>query len=135
MSMTDPIADMLTRVRNALQRQHPTVPMPHSKMKEAIAQVLKDEGYIEDYQVLPEVPQPVLQLTLKYVGDRRTTRSVITGLERVSKPGRRVYVGKQDIPWVLSGIGTAVITTSQGVMTGKQARRQGLGGELVCKVW
>lgn len=135
MSMSDPIADMLTRVRNALMRQHPTVSMPHSKVKGAIAQVLKDEGYIEDFQVLPETPQPVLQLTLKYVGDRRSMRPVITGLERVSKPGRRVYVGKQDIPWVLSGIGTAVVTTSRGIMTGKQARRLGIGGELVCKVW
>lgn len=135
MSMSDPIADMLTRMRNAIMRQHTAVSMPHSKTKEAIAQVLKDEGYIEDYQVIPQAPQPVLQITLKYVGDRRTRRSVITGLERVSKPGRRVYVGKQEIPWVLSGMGVAVVTTSKGVMTGQKARRQGLGGEVLCKVW
>lgn len=135
MSMSDPIADMLTRVRNALQRQHPTVSMPHSKTKEAIAEVLKKEGYIEDFEVLPQQPRDVLQLTLKYVGGRRDRRSVITGLERVSKPGRRVYVGKQDIPWVLSGMGIAIVTTSQGIMTGQQARRAGVGGEVICKVW
>ena len=135
MSMSDPIADMLTRVRNALQRQHPTVSMPHSKAKEAIAEVLKNEGYIEEYEVLPQQPRDVLQLTLKYVGGRRDRRSVITGLKRVSKPGRRVYVGKQDIPWVLSGMGIAIVTTSRGVMTGQQARRAGVGGEVICKVW
>ena len=97
--------------------------------------VLKEEGYIEDFKVLPEKPQAVLQITLKYVGDRRNRRSVITGLERVSKPGRRVYVGKKDIPWVLSGMGIAIVTTSKGVMTGQQARRSGVGGEVLCKVW
>lgn len=135
MSMSDPIADMLTRIRNALMREHPTVSMPHSKSKEALAKVLRDEGYITDYQVLPEKPYRVLQVKLKYVGDRRHRRSLITGLERVSRPGRRVYVGKQEIPWVLSGIGTAILTTSQGVMTGQQARRLGIGGEILCKVW
>lgn len=135
MSMSDPIADMLTRVRNALMRKHPSVSMPHSKTKEAVAKVMKDEGYIEDYKVLPEKPQAVLQITLKYAGDRRHYRSIITGLERVSKPGRRIYVGKDDIPWVLSGMGTAIITTSKGMMTGQQARRAGVGGEVVCKVW
>jgi small subunit ribosomal protein S8 len=133
--MSDPIADMLTRVRNALMRQHPSVSIPHSKAKEAIAKVMKDEGYIEDYKVLPEKPQAVLQITLKYTGDRRNYRSIITGLERVSKPGRRIYVGKSDIPWVLSGMGTAILTTSRGVMTGQQARRLGVGGEVICKVW
>lgn len=135
MSMTDPIADMLTRVRNAQMRQHPTVSMPSSKVKQEVARVLKEEGYIEDFKVLPEKPQAVLSITLKYVGDRRNRRSVITGLERVSKPGRRVYVGKKDIPWVLSGMGTAVVTTSKGVMTGQNARRIGVGGEVLCKVW
>lgn len=135
MSMSDPIADMLTRSRNALMRGQAMVSMPHSKMKEAIAVVLKTEGYIEDYQVLPESPQAVLQLKLKYVGGRRERRSVITGLERVSKPGCRVYVGKNEIPWVLSGMGISILTTSQGIMTGQQARRLGLGGELICKVW
>jgi small subunit ribosomal protein S8 len=135
MSMSDPIADMLTRIRNALQREHPAVSIPHSKTKEAIAQVLKDEGYIEDYQVLPEKPQAVLRLKLKYTGGRRDRRSIITGLNRVSKPGRRVYVGKGDIPWVLNGMGIAVLTTSSGVMTGQQARRKGIGGEVLCRVW
>jgi small subunit ribosomal protein S8 len=135
MSMSDPIADMLTRVRNALQREHPSVSMPYSKMKENVAQVLKDEGYIVDLQVLPQEPRDVLQLELKYKGGRRDRSSVITGLERVSKPGRRHYVGKDDIPWVLSGMGISILTTSQGVMTGQQARRQGIGGEVICKVW
>jgi small subunit ribosomal protein S8 len=135
MSMSDPIADMLTRVRNALQRQHPSVSMPYSKTKEAIAQVLKEEGYIEDCQVLPQKPRDVLQLELKYVGGRRDQRPVITGLERVSKPGRRHYVGKNDIPWVLRGMGISVLTTSKGIMTGQQARRQGVGGEVICRIW
>ncbi len=135
MSMNDPIADMLTRIRNAQMRLHPTVAMPNSKLKQDLARVLKEEGYIEDYQVLPEKPQAVLNVTLKYVGDRRNRRSVITGLERVSRPGRRVYVGKKEIPWVLSGMGVAIVTTSQGIMTGQKARRLGMGGEILCKVW
>jgi small subunit ribosomal protein S8 len=133
--MSDPIADMLTRVRNALQRQHPTVSMPHSKMKVAVAEVLKEEGYILDYQVLSSPPSDVLQIELKYQGDRRTRRSVITGLERVSTPGRRIYVGKTEIPWVMSGMGIAIMTTSKGIMTGQKARRLGVGGEVICKVW
>ena len=135
MSMSDPIADMLTRMRNAMMRQHQTVSVPHSKIKESVAQVLKEEGYIEDFQVLPEKPRAIIQIKLKYVGGRRERRSVITGLERVSRPGRRVYVGKQEIPWVLSGMGVAVLTTSKGIMTGQKARRLGLGGEVLCKVW
>ncbi|MFO7540788.1 MAG: 30S ribosomal protein S8 [Chloroflexota bacterium] len=135
MSMSDPIADMLTRMRNAIQREHPVVAMPHSKQKLAILKVLHDEGYIAGYEVMAGDPHPVIQVSLKYKGDRRTRRSVLMGLERVSKPGRRVYVGKDEIPWVLSGMGTAVLTTSRGVMTGQQARRQGIGGEVLCKVW
>jgi len=126
---------MLTRIRNANERQHPAVSIPHSKVKEAIAAVMKEEGYIEDYQVLPEHPQPVLRLRLKYTGDRRNQRSIITGLQRVSRPGRREYVGKQEIPWVLNGMGISIVTTSQGVMTGQEARRRGIGGEVLCKVW
>jgi small subunit ribosomal protein S8 len=133
--MSDPMADMLTRMRNAMMRQHQTVSIPHSKVKEAVAQVLKEEGYIEDFQVLPEKPQAVIQVKLKYVGGRRERRSVITGLERVSRPGRRIYVGKKEIPWVLSGMGIAVLTTSKGIMTGQKARQLGLGGEVLCKVW
>ncbi|MCA9979260.1 MAG: 30S ribosomal protein S8 [Anaerolineales bacterium] len=135
MSMNDPIADMLTRIRNALMREHKTVAMPSSKLKLAIAEVLKDEGYIADYSVIDEKPFPILQIKLKYIGDRRHSRSVITGLKRISKPGRRVYVGKTDIPWVLSGMGIAVVTTSRGVMTGQKARHLGVGGEVLCKVW
>ena len=135
MSMSDPISDMLTRVRNAQMREHPAVSMPSSKVKVAIANVMKEEGYIEDFQVLEEKPQDVLQIKLKYVGGRRDRRSVITGLQRVSRPGRRVYVGKGDIPWVLSGMGIAILTTSKGIMTGQNARRQQLGGEVLCKVW
>ncbi|MFL7840129.1 MAG: 30S ribosomal protein S8 [Candidatus Promineifilaceae bacterium] len=133
--MSDPIADMLTRIRNGLHRQHPSVSMPHSKVKEAIAQVLKEEGYIEDFSVLPQQPRDVLQINLKYIGGRRDRRAVITGIERVSKPGRRIYVGKNEIPWVLSGMGVAILTTSRGIMTGQQARRLGEGGEVLCKVW
>ena len=135
MSMSDPIADMLTRIRNAQMREHKTVSMPHSSIKVAIAEVLQKEGYINEFKVLPEKPQSVLQVTLKYVGDRRNRRSVITGLQRGSRPGRRVYVGKGDIPWVLSGMGVAIVTTSKGIMTGQQARRRGVGGEVLCKVW
>jgi small subunit ribosomal protein S8 len=133
--MSDPVADMLTRVRNALEREHPSVSMPYSQMKEAVAKVLQEEGYIVDYQVLEQQPTNVLQIELKYKGDRRTRRSVITGLERVSKPGRRIYVGKSEIPWVRSGMGIAIMTTSKGIMTGQQARHLGVGGEVICKVW
>ena len=135
MSMSDPIADMLTRIRNGTMRQHESVSMPHSQMKERVAEVLRDEGYIEDYQVLPEKPSQTLRMRLKYVGDRRNRRPVINGLKRVSKPGRRVYVRKGEIPWVLSGMGTAIVTTSRGVMTGQRARRLGIGGEVICQVW
>lgn len=135
MSMSDPIADMLTRIRNAMEREHKAVSMPHSTIKERLAAVLKEEGYIADYAVLPEQPQPVLRVELKYVGDRRHRRPVITNLRRISRPGRRVYVNRDEIPWVLSGMGVAILTTSKGVMTGEQARRQGLGGEIICEIW
>jgi small subunit ribosomal protein S8 len=133
--MSDPIADMLTRIRNASMRFHGSVAMPHSKVKEGVAEVLQAEGYIEGFKVLPEHPQSILRIDLKYVGDRRNRRCVITKLERVSKPGRRVYVGKDEVPWVLQGIGTAVITTSKGIVSGKEARRLGVGGEVLCKVY
>ncbi|MFN2137491.1 MAG: 30S ribosomal protein S8 [Candidatus Promineifilaceae bacterium] len=135
MSMSDPISDMLTRIRNGLHRQHPSVSMPHSRTKVAIAEVMKEEGYIEDYRVLPQKPRDILQIDLKYHGGRRDRRSVITGIERVSKPGRRVYVGKDEIPWVLSGLGIAILTTSRGIMTGQNARRLGQGGEVICRIW
>ena len=135
MSMTDPIADMLTRMRNALDRQQPTVAMPHSKVKVSIAEVLKNEGYIENYEVVEREKFPTLVIRLRYVGGRRDRRSVINGLQRVSSPGRRIYVGKREIPWVLSGLGVSILTTSRGVMTDQKARQLGLGGELLCKVW
>ena len=135
MTMSDPIADMLTRMRNALMRQHQTVTIPYSKMKKDIADVLKAEGYIEDYTVVAEQPQQILRINLKYLGERRQSRSAITKLKRVSKPGRRVYVGTSEIPWVLQGMGIAILTTSKGVMTGQAARRLGVGGEVICEVY
>ena len=114
-----------------------TVAMPSSKMKVEIANILKDEGYLEKVEVVDgERPnQPVLRMRVKYVGKRRERQSVLTGLERVSRPGRRVYTKKRDIPWVLSGIGIAILSTPKGVMTGQKARSLGIGGELLCKVW
>lgn len=135
MSMSDPIADMLTRIRNSLQRGHKSVSMPTSKVKVAIAKVLQSEGYISEFEIVESKPSAILQITLKYVGDKKTKRSVITDLQRVSKPGRRIYVGKSEIPWVLSGMGISIVTTSKGVMTGRSARQQNVGGEVLCKVW
>lgn len=134
--ISDPIADMLTRVRNATIAGQLSTVVPHSHLKESIAQILKQEGYIEDFKVVVEESSfPVINVTLKYWGKRRTRRSVITNLKRVSKPGRRIYVGKKEIPWVLSGMGIAILSTPQGLMTGQQARRRGLGGEVLCYVW
>jgi small subunit ribosomal protein S8 len=137
MSLSDPIGDMLTRVRNALMVGHTTVAMPSSKLKSSIAKVLKEEGYISSYEVVDGTRpgHKVLRLRLKYVGERRQRRSVITGLERVSRPGRRVYSGKSEIPWVLSGMGIAIVSTPKGVMTGQRARQLGVGGEVICKIW
>ena len=137
MSVSDPIADMLTRIRNAVMIGQSTVAMPSSKMKVQIANILKEEGYLENVEVVDgERPnQPVLRVRIKYVGKRRERQSVLTGLERVSRPGRRVYTTKQDIPWVLSGIGIAILSTSKGVMTGQKARALGVVGEFLCKGW
>ena len=135
MSMSDPVADMLTRIRNAIQRQHKSVNIPHSKIKVELARVLQEEGYISGFEILPETPRQIIQVKLKYHGDRRNRRSAINGVERVSKPGRRVYVGKRSIPWVLNGMGIAIVTTSRGVMTGQKARRKGVGGEVLCQIW
>lgn len=137
MSMTDPIADMLTRIRNSTAVGHPTVAMPSSKLKAEIARILKEEGFIAGYEVVDgESPgHKILRLRLRYVGERRFRRPVITGLERVSKPGRRVYTGKREIPWVLSGMGVSILTTPKGVMTGQRARQLNVGGEILCKVW
>lgn len=137
MSVSDPIADMLTRIRNAVRAGHTLVAMPSSKLKLEIAKILKDEGFLESYDVAEteQSNQKILRLKIKYVGERRERRPVISGLERVSKPGRRIYTKKQDIPWVLSGIGVAILSTPKGVMTGARARQLGVGGEILCKVW
>lgn len=130
--VTDPIADMLTRIRNATARRHKQVLMPSSKMKVAIARIMKEEGFIEDYTVIEEKPQPILKIWLKYTPEGE---SVITGMKRVSKPGKRIYKRRSEIPWVLSGMGIAILSTSRGIMTGRQARRAGVGGELICYIW
>ncbi|MBI2976817.1 MAG: 30S ribosomal protein S8 [Chloroflexi bacterium] len=136
-NVTDPIADMLTRMRNATMVGHATTSVPYSKMKDAIARILKDEGFIEDFDVAeePGSPAKMIRIKLKYVGVRREKRAVMTGMDRVSRPGRRVYVSKSDIPWVLSGMGVAILSTPKGVMTGQRARALGVGGELLCQVW
>jgi len=130
--LTDPIADMLTRIRNANMALHDTVEMPGSTLKAELARVLKDEGYITDWELRDARVGTELVVKLKYSRDRRR---VISGLERVSKPGRRVYVDRTSIPRILGGMGIAVISTSQGVITGHEARRRGVGGEVICSVW
>jgi small subunit ribosomal protein S8 len=136
MTVIDPIADMLTRIRNAVMAGHALVAMPSSKLKIEIAKIMKDEGFLESFELADtESPQKVLRLKIKYVGERRERRPVISGIERISKPGRRIYTKKQDIPWVLSGIGVAILSTPKGVMTGARARQLGVGGEILCKVW
>ena len=137
MSVTDPIGDMLTRVRNASIIGHSLVAMPSSRIKVAIANILKEEGYIQDFEVTQEEGRPhaTLRMWLKYVGDRRHRVPAITGVKRVSTPGCRVYSQKGDVPWVLSGMGIAILSTPKGVITGQQARRLGVGGEVLCHVW
>lgn len=137
MSVNDPIADLLTRVRNAVITGQTVVAMPASKMKAEVTRILKEEGFIEGYEVVDgtKPSQRVLRIWLKYVGERRQRTSVITGLTRISRPGRRVYTQKQDIPYVLSGMGIMIVSTSKGVMTGQRARQLGVGGEIICKVW
>jgi small subunit ribosomal protein S8 len=137
--MTDPISDMLARLRNAVSAKHTRVDMPASKLKAEIARILQDEGYIQGFRIVEEPsektgrqPRQVIRLFLKYGprGDR-----VITGLARVSRPGRRVYLGVEDVPQVLGGLGTSILTTSRGVMTGRAARKAGVGGEVLCNIW
>ncbi len=133
MAYTDPIADMLTRIRNALKAREAVVKMAASKLKIEIARVLKEEGYIKDYQIIAgEGNKKDLVIELKYEASRER---VINGLKRVSKPGLRIYAGKHEIPVLLGGMGTVIVSTSQGVMTGKEARRLGIGGEILCFVW
>lgn len=132
MSVTDPIADMLTRINNAIAVRKRYVVVPSSKLKVEIARVLKAEGYIDHYDLTKDRPQPMLRIQLKYTKDNKP---VLTNVQRISKPGRRVYTKREDIPLVLSGMGIAVLSTSRGVMTGKKAYRLGLGGEVICYVW
>ena len=130
--MTDPIADMLTRIRNAVSSKHDAVAMPSSKMKVAIAGVLKNEGFIRDYAVEMEGTRPMLKIELSYTGRKEP---VLSGIKRVSKPGLRVYVQKREIPRVLGGLGVAILSTPEGVMTGQVARQRSIGGEILCYVW
>lgn len=132
MSMTDPIADLLTRIRNAQMAKHATVDTPASKLKGEIVRILREEGYLEDFQTVGEGPKSVIRIRLKYgTGGERT----ITGLERVSRPGRRVYCGKDEIPRVLGGLGVTILSTPKGIMTGSACRKNGIGGEVLCNVW
>jgi small subunit ribosomal protein S8 len=131
-TLTDPIADMLTRIRNALLARHDDVRMPSSKVGEEIARILRDEGYVHGYEVLPEKPQSVLRIALKYAEGRKP---VLTGLKRVSSPGRRIYARRGEIPRVKGGLGFAIVSTSKGVMTGEDAWHTGVGGEVICYVW
>lgn len=133
MSSTDPIADMLTRIRNAIMARHDSVLIPASKTKISIANILKEEGFITDYEVVKgNTPQRVIKIQLKYTGKKEP---VLTGLKRVSKPGLRVYVSKGEIPRIYEGLGITILSTPLGVMTGKQAWRQGVGGEILCYIW
>ena len=135
--INDPIADMLTRIRNAQMAGHAVVAMPSSNIKKEIARILKEEGFIESYEVIEgeKRSQTTLQIKIKYAGERRSRKPVITGIERVSRPGRRVYTRHDEIPWVLSGMGISILSTPKGVMTGQRARQEGVGGEILCKVW
>jgi small subunit ribosomal protein S8 len=134
MSMTDPIADMLTRIRNGIQSHHDRVEMPSSKLKVEVARILKAEGFISNYKVVTEdgKPQASLRVYLKYSDNGEP---VIHGIERISRPGRRVYRGKEEIPQVLGGLGLAIVSTSRGVLSGAEAARSGVGGEVLCQVW
>ena len=132
MTMTDPIADMLTRIRNANTALHSSVEVPASRIKTALAQILQEEGFISGYEVIDDKKQGIIRIKLRYNNGKER---VITGLKRISKPGLRVYARKDEIPRVLGGLGVAVISTSQGVMVDKKARAQGLGGEVLCYIW
>ena len=132
MVMTDPIADFLTRIRNANSVRHEKVEIPASELKKTMAQILKEEGFIKDFEYIEDGKQGILRVYLKYGANKQ---KVITGLKRISRPGLRVYAKKDEIPKILGGLGIAIISTSQGVMTDKNARKQGLGGEVLCYVW
>jgi small subunit ribosomal protein S8 len=130
--MTDPIADMLTRIRNGVSAKHDAVAMPSSKIKVAIAKVLKEEGFIRDFEIQADKVRPMLKIELSYTGRKEP---VLSGIKRVSKPGLRVYVQKREIPRVLGGLGVAILSTPEGVMTGQNARQKSIGGEVLCYVW
>ena len=132
MSMTDPIADLLTRIRNGLKAGHPDLEVPRSRIKVEIARVLKEQGFIESFSEIETGPQGSIRIGLRY---DKAERSIIRGLERISKPSRRYYVGKHDIPRVRNGLGVAILTTPNGVLTDHQARKAGVGGEVICYVW
>jgi small subunit ribosomal protein S8 len=132
MSMSDPIADLLTRIRNATMARHRQVSVPNSKLKLAIVRVLKEEGFIERYQVVQDPPRQMIRIWLKYDDEKKP---VLSGLKRVSKPGCRIYSGRNNIPWVYSGLGVAILSTSKGVVTDSQARHLGIGGEVLCHIW
>lgn len=127
----DPIADMLTRIRNAVMVGHDSVLVPHSRLKVSLARILRDEGFVEDFEIVKNKPAQMIRIQLKYVDKQ----PAVLGLERVSRPGLRVYAGKSEIPRVYGGLGTAIMSTSQGVMTGKEAWRKKLGGEVLCYIW
>lgn len=129
--MTDPIADMLTRIRNGNMKKHESITVPASNMKKNLAQILLDEGYIKGYNVVEDDKQGTMTIDLKYVDDQRS----ISGIQRISKPGRRVYVRANEVPYVLGGLGIAILSTSHGIMTDKQARAEKVGGEVICYVW
>ena len=133
MTMSDPIADMLTRIRNANTAKHDTVDIPASKMKNAIVEILLEEGYIEKYEIVKEGNFDTIRVTLKYGADKN--EKIITGIKRISKPGLRVYAGKDEIPRVLGGLGTAILSTNQGVITDKEARKLQVGGEVLAYIW
>ena len=135
MVIAHPIADMLTRIRNASEKFHPEVSMPHSKTKETIAVILKSEGFIEDFEVIPHKPHPLLRLCLKYRGERSRAKRAISGIRLVSKPSRRVYAGKEEIPKPVGGLGICIVSTSQGILSGQEAQERGIGGEVLCEVW
>jgi len=132
MYVIDPIADMLTRIRNANNARHEVVDIPASKMKKAIAQILLEEGFIKEYEIIDDGKNGIIRIKLKYGPNKERA---ITGLKRISKPGRRVYAGKDELPRVLGGLGIAIISTSKGIMTDKKARKEGVGGEVLCYIW
>lgn len=131
MNITDPIADMLTRIRNANAQRHESVDVPASKLKKSIAEILLDEGYIKSFEEIEDNSQGIIRITLKYVNKQK----VISGLKRISKPGLRVYANKEELPQVLGGLGIALISTSKGIMTDKKARQEGIGGEVLAYIW